>query len=76
MQTQLATKSQPVRTYRVVSHDGVELARLRAASVTEVVASEEARAAPLGAEVVLDGSSRVVARREAWAGGAPGWSLV
>jgi hypothetical protein len=65
-----------MRTYRIVSTEGVELASVRAASLLEVVTSSAASAAPLDARIVAAEGSRVLARRELWTGGCPGWSLV
>ncbi len=64
-----------MRTYRIVTRDGVELATLQAASLAEVVATSAASLAPLEARIVSADGSRVLARRELWTGDSPGWSL-
>jgi hypothetical protein len=65
-----------MRTYRIVTSEGLELTTVQADSVAEVVASSLASVAPLGARIVNVEESRVLARRELWTGGFPGWSLV
>lgn len=62
--------------YKIVSREGVVLARLKASSLAEVVVAEAASEAPLDAEIVAADKARVVARHELWTGGALGWSLV
>lgn len=63
-----------IRTYRIITTDGVELAAVQAASLLEVIATAEASLAPIGARIVAEGQ-RVLARLELWTGGHPGWSL-
>jgi hypothetical protein len=65
-----------MRTYRIVTREGVELANVQAASVMEVIGMPPAAAAPLGAKIVSAEGSRELARRELWTGGCPGWSLI
>jgi len=65
-----------MRTYRIATRDGKELATVAASNVTEVIATPAASGAPLDAEIVAADSGRVLARRELWTGGAAGWSLV
>jgi hypothetical protein len=65
-----------MRTYRIVTHEGVELATVRAANLVEAVATAAASTAPVDARIVSTAEgSRVLARLELWAGGHPGWSL-
>jgi hypothetical protein len=65
-----------LRTYRIVTRDGVELARLQAASLAEVIATHAASVAPLEARIVSADGSKVLARRELWTGTSPGWSVM
>jgi hypothetical protein len=65
-----------MRTYRIVTNEGLELTTLQAHCLAEVIAMSEASVAPLGAKIVSVEDSRVLARRELWTGGFPGWSLV
>jgi hypothetical protein len=65
-----------MRTYRILTSEGLELTTVLADSVIEVIATSLASVAPLGARIVQLEGSRVLARRELWTGGFPGWSLV
>jgi hypothetical protein len=65
-----------MRTYRIVTSEGLELSTLQANSVAEVIGMSAASVAPLGAKIVNAEGSRVLARLELWTGGFPGWSLV
>jgi hypothetical protein len=65
-----------MRTYRIDTREGVELASVHAASLMEVIVMGAATVAPLGARIVTAEGARILARREAWAEGCPGWSLV
>lgn len=64
-----------MRTFRIVTPDGIEVANLQAASLAEVIAMAPATAAPLGTQIMNAEGSKVLARRELWTGGCPGWSL-
>jgi hypothetical protein len=64
-----------MRTYRIVTREGVELATVQAASLVDAITSAAASGAPHHALIISADGSRILARRELWAGGHPGWSL-
>ncbi|HTR57597.1 MAG TPA: hypothetical protein VMM27_05445 [Casimicrobiaceae bacterium] len=67
-----------MRTYRIVTRDGVELATVQATSIAQVIAMEVASAAPVGARIVAlaEGPRQIVlASRELWAEEFPGWAV-
>ncbi len=65
-----------MRTYRIVTGDGTELATVQAGSVAEVIATAAATLAPLDARILSAEGSKALARRELWPGGHLGWSLL
>lgn len=64
-----------MRTYRILTREGVELTRVHAPSLMEAIATSAASMAPLESRIVSEDGSRILARRELWTGGSPGWSL-
>jgi hypothetical protein len=65
-----------MRTYRIVTSEGLEITTLHADSLLEVIAMRQASVAPVGAKIVNVEEARVLARLELWSGEFPGWSLV
>jgi len=64
-----------MRTYRILSVEGVEIASTHALTLLEAIAKHPIASIPVGAQVVgMDGGG-VLARCELWAGSCRGWSL-
>jgi hypothetical protein len=65
-----------MRTYRIVSPEGAELAAVEASTLLDAMAKHPIDALPVGAQLVEGDGSHVLARCELWLESCPGWSLV